>query len=461
MEELEKNAKNIGLSDKMRGQKSLEEVCRNVKEGDKQGLFIFSTPHGDPIDQVVEGMREHLSKGDILIDCANENYASTQRRQKILKPDGIHYIGCGVSGGYQSARAGPSFSPGGDPEVLNKLMPFFKQLAAKDQKGRPCVAPVGPGGSGHYVKTLHNGIEQGMMSVLAETWSLLHVGLGLSNDEVGDIFGSWNKEGMLHDCFLVSIGADILHRKDENGDYILDKIRDKVVQDVDDSELTGNWTCEEAMALHMPAATIVSSHMFRYESAFASQRSLIKDATKAIQASKIEVENRKEFTDAVHSAVCFGFLSCFAEGLNIIRAKDKQQEWNLDYHNILQLWRGGCIIQADGIIDILDQMYARADHCADDIFENDEVAKELSTRASDMKKVVLKALEADLVIPSMSQSYEHFKYTSSTTLPTQFMEAQLDYFGNHKFDTWQDPPGGPKKGKHHYEWKPAKGRMDE
>ncbi|KFA70263.1 hypothetical protein S40285_09411 [Stachybotrys chlorohalonatus IBT 40285] len=460
VDKLMQDAKSIGIDKKIMAKESYKAICQAVKE-DGNGIFFFSTPHGNPIDKSIEGMKDHLSKGDILVDCANEHFANTERRQRELDPHGVKYIGCGVSGGYQSARSGPSFSPGGDREALEMITPFLERLAAKDNKDRPCVKPVGPGGSGHYVKMIHNGIEQGMMSVMAEVWSLLSRGLGLNHEEIGKVFRSWNQDGPLHDCFLISIGADIMTTKNDAGDYVLDQIRDKVVQDVDESELTGNWSCEETMSLHVPAATIVSAHMFRYESAFADQRSSSKAASgRTDEMEHINTGSKDEFIKLVHRATYFCFLSCFAEGLDLMRAKDKKENWNLNYSNVLQLWRGGCIIQADGIIDLLDNMYKDPHHNPDTIMANASIDKELNENFSAVKCVVLKAIQADLSVPAMSQSLERYKYTVSTTLPTQFMEAQLDYFGNHKFDTWKESPGKPKTGQHHFEWKPAKGTSD-
>ncbi|KAK8030591.1 hypothetical protein PG990_000325 [Apiospora arundinis] len=425
-------------------------------------VFVFSTPHGGPADQCVEGLKPYLNKGDVIVDCGNEHWTNTERRQRDLKPKGIHYIGCGVSGGYQAARAGPSMSPGGSPEALKLMMPFFGKVAAKDSKARPCVAPVGPGGSGHYVKMVHNGIEQGMMSVLAEAWLMLSRGLGLRSDEIRDIFKAWNAEGPLRNCFLVAIGVDIQDAKDKNGKHVLSTVRDKVVQDVDEEEGTGIWTCEQAVAMHVPASSILAAHLFRCASADLGRRQKNKkSAGGGVEARGLSIDSKQKFIEQLHMATYFCFLTCFAQGLALIRAKDKEQKWGLDYRNILQLWRGGCIIKAEFITDIvLDRAYARPDHDVDDVLGNPEVARELTRHYPSLKAVVLKALEADGFVPSMSQCLEYYKYETSTALPTQFMEAQLDYFGQHMYDRQDDPVGGPTKGQHHHEWKPAKGLAD-
>jgi 6-phosphogluconate dehydrogenase len=415
MDQLEKMTRNIHLESKIHRTSGYDELCSKLGE---TKVFVFSTPHGGPADKCVDALKPHLKAGDVIIDCGNEHWANTERRQHDLDPKGVHYIGCGVSGGYQSARAGPSFSPGGSPEGLNKVMPFLRSLAAKDSRGEPCTNPVGPGGSGHYVKMVHNGIEQGMMSVLAEVWLMLTQGLGLDDDKVGDVLKSWNEKGPLHDCFLVAIGVPILHARDENKDHVVSQVRDKVVQDADEEEGTGIWTCEEAVARHVPAASIVSAHLFRCASADLARRTKNRKSGggRGVTPQKLNIDSsssQEEFIEILHKATYFCFLACFAQGLDLIRQKDRDSGWKLDYRNILQLWRGGCIITAVGITDLLDKLYAREDHDPDDVLGNEEIERELSENFQATKKVVLKAVEADLFVPSISQSLEYYKYETS------------------------------------------------
>lgn len=458
MAQLENQGKDTNLDDRVLRAKSYEDVCKSIETKDQPKLFVFSTPHGGPADKCVEGILPYLNKGDLIVDCGNEHWTNTERRQKMLDPKGIHYIGCGVSGGYQSARHGPSMSPGGSPEALEKVMPFLKTVAAKDAKGVPCTNPVGPGGAGHYVKMVHNGIEQGMMSAIAEVWLILTNGLGFTPEELSDMFKSWNESGPLRNCFLIAIGVDIERAKDEDGKNVLSGVRDKVTQDVTEEEGTGTWTCEQAVTLHVPASSILSAHLFRCASADLKQRIKNKEAAGGgIKAQPWSVSDKQEFAELLHQTTYFCFLTCFAQGMDIIRKKDAKEGWKLDYRKIMQLWRGGCIIQADHIVDLLDSMYARADHDADNILGNAEIGHELHELYPAVKKIVLKGIEKDAFVPSISQSLEFFKYETSTELPTQFMEAQLDYFGQHMFDKQSDPVGGPEKGKHHFEWKPAKG----
>lgn len=480
LDTLEQQSKTIKLDSKLHRSTDYTEICQNLdspsSHDDQQPkVFLFSTPHGAPADACVEGLKPHLRPGDVIIDCGNEHWTNTERRQRDLDPRGVHYVGCGVSGGYQSARHGPSMSPGGSPEALSLVLPFLEKMAARDQRGRPCVVPVGPGGSGHYVKMVHNGIEQGMMSVVAEVWMLLTTGLGLSHEEVGAVFEDWNTSGPLHDSFLVDIGARIERAKgkgkkkkaegeqQQQQQQEIDRVRDKVTQDVTEEEGTGIWTCEQAVALHVPAASILSAHLFRCASADLARRI---QNRKAASGGGVEprplspsvVASKQDFVELLHKTTYFCFLACFVQGLDVIRAKDRREGWDLDYVALLQLWRGGCIIQADHIADVLEGVFRRADHDRDEVLGNAEVERELAERFPAAKEAVLRAVEADFFVPAVSQTLEWYKYATSAHLPTQFMEAQLDYFGQHMFDdAWEDPVGGPEKGRRHFEWQPARG----
>lgn len=337
-------------------------------------------------------------------------------------------------------------------------MPFLRQIAAKDNKGRSCTNEIGPGGSGHYVKMVHNGIEQGMLSILCEVWGIMNWGLGMTYAEIADVFEGWNKDGPLRDCFLVDIGANICRTKNDKGEYVLAHVRDKVVQDVDESEGTGYWTCEEAVSLHVPAASIVAAHLFRCASADAARRiDIQKSSNGGFKPSKLRVDDKQSFVKDLEMATYISFLMCFSQGLLIIKKRDNKNGWKIDYARLLQIWRGGCIIQADHIVDLLERMYHRNDHDDDDILSNHEIGDELHQHYPALKNVVLKAMEADQVVPALSQSLEFWKYSSSTELPTQFMEAELDYFGAHNFDLKEAPPGKPQTGQHHFEWQPARG----
>lgn len=465
-------AKTLKTNHKILHESSYEQLCKSIESSpDEPRLFVFSIPHGDVGDKTVDSLSPHLKKGDLILDCSNEHWKNTERRQAKLEPKGIHYVGCGVSGGYQSARHGPSMSPGGSPEALDKVLPFLRRVAAKDKQGRPCTTAIGPAGSGHYVKMIHNGIEQGMMSAIAEMWYIMTTCLNMTYEEVATVFEDWNTSDPLRDNFLISIGVDINRTKDDDGNYVLANVRDKVVQDVNESEGTGTWSCEQSVQLHVPAPTIVSAHMFRLASADAARRESVKRSFKggvSPKPLKLEVpedKSRPAFIEDLKMALYAAFLSAFTQGIHIIRKADKTHNWNLDYASIIGIWRGGCIIQSDYISDLLASVFEESDSSNtpdDDILSHTRIGDEFTKAYPSLKNVVLKATEADAYVPSLSATLEFCKYSASTELPTQFMEAELDYFGSHMYELKSEAiKPGVESGDKHHEWKPARGIFDD
>jgi 6-phosphogluconate dehydrogenase len=454
-----KQTKDLHLENKVISQKSYKNLCGSICIDQVGRLLVFSIPHGSAGDECVKQLRPHLDSGDIILDCSNEHYENTERRQRGLEPDGIFYVGCGVSGGYQSARSGPSMSPGGDSKAIQEIMPILRRVAAKDEYGNPCVGLIGPGGSGHYVKMVHNGIEQGMMSVIAEAWFILTQGVQLAYDEVGDIFRQWNDTKELHGCFLIYIGIDIDKAKDVSGHHPLGYILDKVVQDIDETEGTGTWTCNEAVRLHSPASTILSAHLLRCASADLKKRLESHGSTGGLsRAGGLQVDNKTEFLEQLRRATYFSLLLCFIQGTSIIRAMDQRRGWGINYPELFRIWSAGSIIRANQITTLLQRVCSGPE--IDNFLSNKELHSSVAEHYDAAKQITLKAIEADLIVPAISQSLEYSKYMISSKLPTQFMEAELDYFGNHKFDMKGEEPGQPKKGSHHFEWKPAKGKLE-
>jgi 6-phosphogluconate dehydrogenase len=250
-------------------------LCKSLGE---VFVFVFSLPHGAVGDTILDGLMPYLNKNDIILDAGNEHWENTERRQGKCATKGIRYIGMGVSGGYQAARAGPSMCPGGDDESLDMVMPLLKKVAARDAIGQPAVGKVGTGGSGHYVKMIHNGIEHGMMSAIAEAWQIMDVSLGMTYDEIANVMEKWDAKGQLRGAFLISIGVDICRARDKEGKKVLGQVEDKVVQDVTGEEGTGVWSNEEAIIHHIPAPTLTIAHDFRLASADRAQRIRAKKA---------------------------------------------------------------------------------------------------------------------------------------------------------------------------------------
>jgi len=462
VDQLIKSAEEQGIHGKLSKHDDYKELCSSLQS---PKVIFFSLPHGTVGDTVVEGLHKYLDKGDIIVDCSNEEWENTQRRQGKLVAQGVYYIGCGVSGGYQAARRGPSMCPGGEDQALDIVMPLFQKIAAKAKDGSPCVAKIGEGGAGHYVKMMHNGIEHGMMSAISEAWSIMNKHMRMSYDEISKVFEKWSSEGEFKDTFLVKIGADICAKKDEAGDkHVLGDVKDKVVQDIDGSEGTGIWSNTEATTLHIPAPTLITAHFLRIVSAFRGQREHVKETFHgSFPALQYEVKDEKEkdaFIEDLRQAVYATCLASYVQGISIIDAADHKNKWSINYGNIVQIWRAGCIIQADHINSLLAEIFhpeSKSKHKNHNLLYEPSIVSEMKATFEPLKRVVLKGVELNAVIPSMSATLDYLKYSGNLDLPTQFYEAELDYFGKHMYDSKSEDkgPGAPETGKHHYEWKPA------
>lgn len=439
-------------------------------KGDRK-LFIFSITHGGPADSVLNMMKPDLRSGDIILDGGNENYRRTERRQKECEPIGVNWIGMGVSGGYQSARRGPSLSPSGDAKALALVMPLLELYAAKDPKtGTPCVTRIGPGGSGHFVKMVHNGIEGGMLSALAEAWSYLHFGMGMDYDQIADIFSQWNSSGELQGNFLISIGADMLRMKktpkgDRNGEgagpsggHVLDDVLDKVVQDDDDTEGTPLWALMESAARHVSCPTLGAAHYMRIASGNRAERAQVSQKLQMPTPRPIDKSrDRKAEVEKLRLAVYSAFLSSFCQGLELISRASDDESWDIDLGKCLQIWRAGCIIQSDYIADML-QPPLSAKKRVTNMKVVDQVSKELHKSFDALKEIVIQGTLSDQYMPAIAATLEYLKYAGGMSLPTKFMEGQMDYFGAHCYNKPGIPgedPGPVSKGPHHYEWKVA------
>jgi len=350
--------------------------------------------------------------------------------------------------------------PASDDETLDMVLPLLQKVAAKSSNGKPCVGKAGTGGAGHYVKMIHNGIEHGMMSAITEAWGIMTKGLGMDQDAIGDVFERWNKEGELKGTFLIDISAQICRTKDpKTGERVLDTVEDKVVQDITGEEGTGVWSNMEAVAQHVPAPTMTVAHYLRIASADLRQRRTVnKIFGSDFPPQKLDVSDKSAFLESLRLATYTACLASYVQGMIVIDRADKDKHFNINYNDVLQIWSGGCIIQADYISEQLlhpiYKDYASKETC-NPLYES-AVADEFKKGFKPLKQVCLKAMEGDHVTPALSASLEWLKIVTSTDLPTSFYEAQLDFFGNHMFDKkGEDPEGLPTEGKYSYEWKPA------
>ncbi|WVW82463.1 6-phosphogluconate dehydrogenase (decarboxylating) [Kwoniella bestiolae CBS 10118] len=447
---------------------SLEKMMKAFPKGsgDKKQprIVVLSMPHGKPVDGIQKDLLPLLDEGDIVIDGGNEWWEETERRQAIAKEKGIEWVGMGVSGGYQSARHGPSMSPGCTKEAWEFLKPYLEKWAAKTPEGEPCVMHIGPGGSGHYVKMIHNGIEHAHLSILCEVRALLHYQLGLSNDEIANLFESWWKSGPLRGNFLVGIGFKGLRFKEGGGiehakDGIVEKIEDKVTQDVDLSEGTGTWSAKEIAERHVAAPAIAAAHQLRIISSDKFERIKVADNLNLPQPSKakeakLDEAEKGKLLETVQTAVYGAILGAFIQGLDIITKASQDQRWNISLATCIKIWRQGCIIQSDAIAEFLLPLFEKfpPSEPINLLKSIPEIAKELAKTYDAQKKLYSIAIETDAVAPALGASLEYIKAINCRDLDTNFMELELDYFGHHNYDIKGKTEKGHEKGKYHTEF---------
>ena len=323
------------------GAHSAQELASLLKRPRRVMLMVKA---GDTVDQMIDHILPHLEAGDILIDGGNTHFPDTTRRMKELAAKGILFIGTGVSGGEEGARRGPSIMPGGNPAAWPHVKEIFQSIAAKVEDGTPCCDWVGEDGAGHYVKMVHNGIEYGDMQLICEAYDLLQRGLGLSADELHEVFAEWNKGEL--DSYLIEISRDIFAKKDEDGQPMVDKILDTAGQ-----KGTGKWTVISALDTGQPVTLIGESVFARCLSALKDERLNASKVLKGPKA-KVNVGDRAAYIENVRRALYCSKIISYAQGYMLLRAAAKENGWNLNMGGIALMWRGGCIIRSAFLADI-------------------------------------------------------------------------------------------------------------
>jgi len=384
--------------------------------------IMMMVPAGNAVDAVIAGIKDSLEPGDLLIDGGNTHFPDTERRSKELEANDIIYIGTGVSGGEYGALWGPAIMPGGQKEAWELVKPIFEAISAKVD-GEPCVTHIGPRGAGHYVKMVHNGIEYGDMQLIAESYDILHRGLGLSNAELHSIFGDWNRGAL--ESYLIEISADIFAKMDPESDQaVVDLILDEAAQ-----KGTGKWTSQSALDLGAPTPTINAAVESRIISAYKEERVA---ASKVLSGPKPSISNdSKEVIEMVRDALYAAKICSYAQGFALMRLASEEYEYNLNYNEIARIWRGGCIIRARFLNDIR-QAFERNPDLAN-LMVDPEFAQALNTRQSALRKVVALATEQGIPVLAFSSALAYFDAYRSARLPANLTQAQRDYFGAHTY----------------------------
>ncbi|NVJ48647.1 MAG: NADP-dependent phosphogluconate dehydrogenase [Cytophagia bacterium] len=393
--------------------------------------IMLLVPAGKPVDAVIENLKPHLDKGDIIIDGGNSFYTDTDRRFEYLAKDEIHFFGSGVSGGAKGARRGPSIMPGGDKAAYEYIKPIFEAASAK-VNGEPCVAHLGNGSAGNYVKMVHNGIEYGLMQLISEAYDLMKNVLGMSNAEMKQVFEEWNASEL--GSFLVEITADILGRNDDEGkgelvDAILDKAKQKG---------TGKWTSQNAMDLGMPIPTIDASVRMREISSFKDLR---------VEAAKLYPKNTQAVDLTVidiKEALYLAYILTYAQGLQQLTEASKEYNYGLNLEVIAKIWRGGCIIRAT-FLEEIRQAYDRNPDLTNLLMDS-KIADVVKPLIPSLEKTSSAGMAQGIPVSAFAASLNYFNAFRSDRLPLNLIQAQRDHFGSHTYERLDKP------GIFHTEW---------
>ena len=385
-------------------------------------VILLMVPAGAVVDAAIASLRPLLSPGDVIIDGGNSYFTDTERRATELAVDGIEFVGLGVSGGESGALWGPSLMPGGSPAAWGRVRPLFESIAAVATDGTPCVAWMGPGGAGHYVKMVHNGIEYGDMQLIAEIYDLLHRGAGLSSIELAGVFDRWN-EGPLR-SYLIEITARVLrHEDEESGQPLVD-----LIMDIAGQKGTGRWTSQIALEVGAPTPTINAAVVMRLLSAAKTTRVA---AAKLYGGPARHTGDVAALVAAAEQALLAGKITVYAQGMSLLRAAAETYGWGLNYADIVRVWRAGCIIRADLLGDIA-AAYARQPDLRH-LLLDEAFAQTVCQAEAGWRAVVRTGAELGIPLLAVAAALGYFDALRSDRLPANLIQAQRDYFGAHTY----------------------------
>jgi 6-phosphogluconate dehydrogenase len=416
--------KNEGAKN-VHGYKELKDMVASLR---RPRRIILLVKAGEVVDKTIAGLLPLLDKDDMIVDAGNEYFHNTERRAKELAPKGIRFFGMGVSGGEEGARHGPSMMPGGDKAGYDDMAPILTKVAA--QADGACVTYCGPGGAGHYVKMVHNGIEYGDMQLIAESYDVLKTLGGLSNAELADTFSEWNK-GELQ-SFLIEITANIFRKKDpQTGNDLIDMIIDAAA-----AKGTGKWTVQDAAEIGSPIPTIASS---------VEARLISFDRAARLSASKLLTGpngpsgsvDKKKLVNDVRQALYAAKACSYAQGLNLIRSASKLREWGINLGELARIWKAGCIIRAQ-FLGRIKEAYDR-DANLPNLLLDTGFRKELAERQDGWRSTVTQAINAGIPVATLSTALGYYDAIRRERLPANLTQAQRDYFGSHTYERIDNP----------------------
>ena len=397
--------------------------------------IMFLVPAGKPVDAVIRELLPHLSPGDLLIDGGNSHYQDTALRAKTLAAKGIAYLGVGISGGEEGARHGPSLMPGGDKHAYQRVQPILEATAAQVD-GDPCVTYLGPGAAGHYVKMVHNGIEYGLMQLIAESYDLLKRGLGLTDPELHQIYHAWNATEL--NSYLLEITAAIFAQRDqEHNHWLIDEILDAAKQ-----KGTGKWTVQDALDLGTPVPTIATAVAMRNLSALKEERML---AGELLTGPTPQFHgDRTTFIELLRNALYAAMITTYAQGMSQLQQASATYGYGLHLADVARIWRGGCIIRA-ALLEDIRTAYAN-DPDIPSLLIDPRFGYRVVERQSDLREVVRTAAAHGIPVPALMSALAYFDSYRSGWLPANLIQAQRDYFGAHTYERIDE------KGVFHTQW---------
>jgi 6-phosphogluconate dehydrogenase len=429
----EKFAAGRGKGKNIQAARTMEEFVSALKRPRKAMMMIKA---GNPVDQVIGEITPLLEKGDVIIDGGNSLFTDTQRRYKDLEARGIHYVGCGVSGGEEGALKGPSLMPGGSRESWEMIAPIFRKIAAQVD-GEPCCRYMGPDGAGHYVKMVHNGIEYGDMQLICEAYAIMKDVIEMDNKELAETFTEWNKGEL--DSYLIDITSRIFRKIDpDTGKPLVDVILDKAGQ-----KGTGIWTLQSAIQQSVVISTINAAVEARVISSRKDDRVASSKILPQPKPKKFKGD-RAQLVDAVRNALYASKIVSYAQGMELLGAASTQYKWDLNFGDIATIWRGGCIIRAKFLNRIVEA-YNR-DRRLHNLLLDSYFTGIIKDTQDNWRTAVSAAAEHGVPVPAFYASLAYFDSYRSARLPSNLLQAQRDFFGAHTYERVDKP------GVFHTEW---------
>ncbi len=389
-------------------------------------IVMLMVKAGGPVDSVIGQVAPLLSSGDIIIDGGNSLFSDTARRHAALESEGILFVGSGVSGGEEGARYGPSIMPGGHPDAWPHISGILQAIAAKADDGLPCCDWVGPGGAGHYVKMVHNGIEYGDMQVIAEAYGLMRA-MGMSHVEMSATFAEWN-DGVL-DSFLIEITAEILAYIDDDGSPLVEKILDAAGQ-----KGTGKWTVISSMELGQPVTLVAEAVFARVVSSFKEQRVKASAVLAGPNTAPVGF-TMSDLRDALYASK----IVSYSQGFMLLSEASQEYGWSLDLGRIASLWREGCIIRARFLDDIMSAYLGSPE--LENLLFDPFFTEAISSAQDGWRRVIAGATMAGVPVPAYSSALAFFDGYRSERVSANLIQAQRDYFGAHTYERVDRPRG--------------------